>query len=153
MPRDNEQHHWALIKHLGEYGLSHGPPQGIDSADGHEKHMLISIAFSTGWREAQKWEVTEAQRQGIAVQAMNGLLASDTDYPSAEKMAEDAYTMADAMIAQAAQPHGLKLAAKIRAIKKVLNRDDCAYDSAMMAGLIIDIINEDEATIERLGGL
>ena len=60
-----------------------------------------TFAFSAGWDEAQKWEVSEDQRQNIAVQAMIGLLSGEKSgkiFQSVEHMAEYAYKCADAMI-------------------------------------------------------
>lgn len=55
-----------------------------------------TLAFSAGWDEAQKWEVSEAAREAIAVQAMQGLVsAGEKDL---ETLARNAYKIADAMI-------------------------------------------------------
>lgn len=69
-----------------------------------ERCQRCAFDFSEGWAQAQKWEVSEAQRQGIAVQAMVGLLSADGrdgSFESGESLAIAAYRMADSMIAAA----------------------------------------------------
>jgi hypothetical protein len=103
MPRDQEQKHFALVKHLRECGVE--PSTFNIGPERHPEFLRqrdLTTAFSTGWDDAQKWEATEAQRQGIAVQAMNGMLASDGNdgahFQSKEAIARQAYQMADAMM-------------------------------------------------------
>ena len=103
MPRDYEQKQFALVMCLRERGVE---PRtfdiGPESGEEYARNRDITIAFSTGWDGAQKWERTEAQRQGIAVQAMNGLLGN-TSFDQLEDctIAKEAYNMADAMMVAA----------------------------------------------------
>ncbi len=99
--RDSEQRHFALMRHLRENGFSSEPPIGLGEEARYAEHRRLTVSFCAGWEEAQKWEASEAERNAIANQAMQGLLAGEASgdtFNNCDDRAENSYEMADAMI-------------------------------------------------------
>lgn len=95
--RDSNLKDAMCHKYLKERGFKNGvfEPNDLKLL---EEFKTIQLAFSQGWDEAQKWEVSEAQREGIAVQAMVGLLSGSNGTLSKQDVAKYSYAMADEMI-------------------------------------------------------
>lgn len=103
MSRDHTAKSYATRDHLLERGFTrdevHSKFPPSETAR-FERFRDCSISFSTGWDEAQKWQVSEDERNALAAQILQGLLAGRSNSVSspATGYIELAYEITDELI-------------------------------------------------------
>lgn len=99
--RDHKQKAAAERAHLLERGFTRDQLDGGNLLpDSYDRMKDCVISFTTGWEEAQKWEVSQAWRNELASRAMQGFLAGDPMMYQKDRstLVKEAYKIADMMI-------------------------------------------------------